>query len=869
MKSAAGILLFFIAYTLFSNINAQNVYLSPVLSNAINENNETYSVLIVLNEQLDFELLKADFNRNKISIDKRAKTVIKLLHEQKNRSQKSIIEFIDEYNSTKSVKIEIQKQYWISNLILVETNKMGIEYLLNNNDINYLELASQGIELVEPIETPESSTLKDLTAPEPGLIAINAPAMWALGYTGRGTVIYGYDTGVWPNHPAFSNRYMGLFYPPGQCWYGFWNAAPTGVLNNHGTHTLGTAIGLDKSINDTIGVAFEAYWIATDIIKGTINEIPPVSDLVEAFEWALNPDGDTSTVYDIPDVINNSWRWRDQIDTVECQGFVVNLLNAIEAVGIANVFSGGNTGPSNTGLNSPQRVKTNVVNSFCVGAIDGNVVTYPIASFSTRGPSQCPVSDSSLSIHPEIVAPGYNVRSAWNTDEYHTISGTSMSCPHVSGAILLLKEAYPFLPGEELMKALYYTATDLGVIGEDNVYGMGLIDVYAAYEYLALTYTPVSPNYPYDVAISQVLGPNGEVYCDSIISPEVFVANLGDSTITEFTLYYTLNNNAEQNVVWTGTLPANNDVSVILPSISLPQTGDFEFNFRVEIADTLADVDCHNNRRYYKSKYVSTYYAPFAEDFESGIDPNKWIITNFDDAETWDTVTTIPYTTGMYSLYIPFNSNIEAGETDELLSLLINLSSLGTFDTLTLSFDVAYQRRISVYNDSLKVYMSDDCSQSFSYLLYESGGLELSTYNTPTYNFFPASSAQWKREFVHITCLNPSDEILLKFIGINEKGNNLFIDNIMLEAGAIYFNKRNVVNTKIDIYPNPAKDILYLKTENKVEIEISSIDGKKIQKETYNGNSTINIKSLSKGLYFVTIKDKNGILLLTKKIIKN
>ena len=48
-----------------------------------------------------------------------------------------------------------------------------------------------------------------------------------------------------------------------------------------------------------------------------------------------------------------------------------------------------------------------------------------------------------------------------------------MAAPHVSGSILLLKEAFPFLSGEELLWALYLSAVDLGIPGEDNIYGMG------------------------------------------------------------------------------------------------------------------------------------------------------------------------------------------------------------------------------------------------------------------------------------------------------------------------------------------------------------------------------------------------------------
>ena len=54
------------------------------------------------------------------------------------------------------------------------------------------------------------------------------------------------------------------------------------------------------------------------------------------------------------------------------------LMNAIEAAGIANVFSGGNSGPSNSTVNSPQRINTSEVNTFSVGSVNGNL------SFSLR-----------------------------------------------------------------------------------------------------------------------------------------------------------------------------------------------------------------------------------------------------------------------------------------------------------------------------------------------------------------------------------------------------------------------------------------------------------------------------------------------------
>ena len=48
---------------------------------------------------------------------------------------------------------------------------------------------------------------------------------------------------------------------------------------------------------------------------------------------------------------------------------------------------------------------------------------------------------------------------------YEAYDGTSMATPHASGAVLLLKEAFPQATGEQILLALYNTAIDLGTPG--------------------------------------------------------------------------------------------------------------------------------------------------------------------------------------------------------------------------------------------------------------------------------------------------------------------------------------------------------------------------------------------------------------------
>ncbi|XP_004231532.2 subtilisin-like protease SBT1.5 [Solanum lycopersicum] len=90
-----------------------------------------------------------------------------------------------------------------------------------------------------------------------------------------------------------------------------------------------------------------------------------------------------------------------------------------------------------------------------------------VASFSSRGPS----AESTFVLKPDVIAPGVNILAAWpdgvaptelSSDQRHTqfniASGTSMSCPHVSGLAALLKGAHPYWSPAMIRSALMTTA---------------------------------------------------------------------------------------------------------------------------------------------------------------------------------------------------------------------------------------------------------------------------------------------------------------------------------------------------------------------------------------------------------------------------
>ena len=90
-----------------------------------------------------------------------------------------------------------------------------------------------------------------------------------------------------------------------------------------------------------------------------------------------------------------------------------------------------------------------------------------VAAFSSRGPN----SITADILKPDLIAPGVNILAGWSgsvgptglpTDkrrvDFNIISGTSMSCPHVSGLGGLLKAAHPDWSPAAIRSALMTTA---------------------------------------------------------------------------------------------------------------------------------------------------------------------------------------------------------------------------------------------------------------------------------------------------------------------------------------------------------------------------------------------------------------------------
>lgn len=854
MKTVLFLILLCISGVLFS----QSV-ISPLLNAKLSENNneDVYVNINVYFESLyDIYSLAEELDKGNASFQKRNYEVINLLMMNSEISQKEFDTVLENILKSDKNAVRNMKYFWGVNMLNIEIKQNFVYFLSEYKVIKYIDLNTPRYSLIGN-STSEIITEKIVNGAEPGLKTINAHKLWELGYTGKNILFLSMDTGVFPEHPAISDNFAGNHLPMSQCWYGVRNEEPVDhASSSHGTHTTGTALGLDPATNDTIGVAFNAMWIASDPVASTDDELLDPATFMSVFEWVLDPDGNPETSDDVPRVINNSWGYDYTLATQfgACEMVEAEVLVAIETAGICSPFSAGNEGPGVSTTGFPAMRVFNEVNPMAVGAVNASNT---IASFSSRGPTPCILEEGPLQIKPEVSSPGVNIRSCSGNNSYSYLQGTSMACPHVSGALLLLAEAFPMASAYELKYALYQTAVDLGEVGEDNIYGRGLIDVFAAYEYLALSYTPVPPvTNEYDLEIA-LLNPSENFLCpeNSNIAVQVSVNNIGQNAVDSFNIEVFINE----------LLVCDTLIEIILQPEesfvfdSYTQSLDYGKNYVHAVVRPLHnynEFDRFNNAVNKKIYVLGETEFPYSQDLE--LINSDLFILNPDFKNTW--------------------TNLTWGNEDQFKAMGVNFNTYGTRsweedyatlpqislpddDSIFLVFTYAYKNRlVHYYNDSLIVEISTDCGINFDEVLFSDGGQTLATVTGDAMSAIYKPLEPFEFDTINISLESyRGQEVVLRFKTKNDRGSVVYIDNVEIsDLSTNDIKDESLTAYKLPIvYPNPAQGFIVIDCfyENE-RMSLMDISGKIVFVSDLNyGKNYIEITEYLPGIYFLRFKN--------------
>lgn len=665
-------LLFLSAVSFFPSLFAQSFNLEKIdptlLAEAQAEPRDFRSVFLLLEDQVDVLGMEQSMLKEKLSLHERRVKLVQALEKKAQSTQAPLLEAL---RKVKGIEKGSIMPYWITNAIELRADFGAIAELSHWESLEIIE----GVYPASLFDQEEPTTIAPPVPndAEPGLKDINADKMWALGYTGYGTKVFVLDSGQFEDHIALRTNFWGNNVPLRQAWSG--TESPE-FCDSHGTLVAGVVVGIDRVTNDTIGVAPNAKWIggATPLFECNLTQ--NIRSGAANLQWALNPDGNSNTTDDIPDVINNSWGNTN----ASCQTSLRNISNSLEAAGVAVVWAAGNSGPDDRTIFGHQSLNTSLVNTFAVGNINGS--NNRIANTSSRGPSYCE-GTGSLLIKPEVVAPGQSIRSTVTDGGYGRENGTSFASPHVAGALLLLKEAFPELSGTDLKLALYRSARDLGEEGEDNTYGNGLIDVFAAYEFLMdQGSTPTPPLSAKDDVVLVDVQTARSVFCRGGVDVDLIFENTTDDQLQSLQIDYVITGDANRvdRIEWTGNLGIDETATFSLPTIENLPAGTYNLVVDIFSPNGRTDRRPLNNRIRHTFEVVNLDYvnASLSADYTNKICRDAEVVLESD-------YTSDAGATQIVRWYTTNNGNEFIGEGNRVLTPPISENTTFFADVVTIN----------------------------------------------------------------------------------------------------------------------------------------------------------------------------------------
>jgi subtilisin len=295
----------------------------------------------------------------------------------------------------------------------------------------------------------ENGTMHALAQTLPwGIDRVDAEVAHANGETGTGADIAIIDTGIDDDHPDLQGN-LGAGKAFTDCGTGgYFGCVFSGNSNDctqtwsddndHGTHCAGIADAVDNT-EGVVGVSTEATLHAVKVLdcagSGSFSDIAAGIEYVADQGWdvgslSLGGSSGSSALRDAVQYATNN--------------------------GVLLVAAAGNDGPCTDCVGYPAAYPE-------VMAVSSTNDSDDLSSFSSQGPEV------------EIAAPGSDVYSTV-PGGYDTFSGTSMACPHVSGAggQLMADGA----SNSKARDAIKQSAEDIGLASNES--GAGLLDVAAS-----------------------------------------------------------------------------------------------------------------------------------------------------------------------------------------------------------------------------------------------------------------------------------------------------------------------------------------------------------------------------------------------------
>lgn len=279
---------------------------------------------------------------------------------------------------------------------------------------------------------------------------------------------------------------------------------------------------------------------------------------------------------------------------------------------------------------------------------------------------------------------------------------------------------------------------------------------------------------PDDVGIRAIVFPDASV-CNSAVVPILELRNYGSNLVTSTLIRFAIDGTVIATKEFSLSLRPKETTQVSFDPLTI-LSGAHGISFHILSTNGGTDSGSFNDLK--TSTVVVPFFAspPIAENFNT--QPGRWITQNPDGQIRWEIATApndSPANKALKLNFYDYEDNI--GEIDIFLSPVLDLKSA---PTATLTFDVAHARYQSS-NDRLQVIVLTSCEdRSQGTIIYEKAGHALATAPATTDPFTPSQGGHWREELLNLSPFIGFDKVQVAFVGINDWGNNVYLDNISL-----------------------------------------------------------------------------------------
>ena len=284
---------------------------------------------------------------------------------------------------------------------------------------------------------------------------------------------------------------------------------------------------------------------------------------------------------------------------------------------------------------------------------------------------------------------------------------------------------------------------------------------------------------------------------------------------------------------------------------------------------TLSDSEVKNNFIHVLNTAASLPFWEGFENYSSLSNIQEWDVFSSSANNAWTIESTTGYSGAKCAKLMNFGQG--TANVDDLTSSQIDLSTVPSTGSVTLSFRYAYRKVLTANYEYLKVFISGDCGADWIQRKTIQGN-QLSTL-TSTTSWKPNAQTDWVT--VHMTNVTSNyftDKFRVLFRFEGEGGNNIYLDDINLYNGS----PSNELVTGIaeyssishlEMFPNPADDELNVSFDlpNTDDLTISMVDlsGKIIQTHLVKAKEgknlvMMNTQELAAGMYQLRILTSSG-----------